>query len=183
MPRLRTWRRSQGSHSSETWTHHVVQPTQYINQLSSWEGKHLEKSPENSSEAETWFWWNSNLMCRWLGALLTPLFECFCPWEGQKLPKHDKNQQGSRHSLFECVYQIWGLYIIFKAMHADKWLWPIFGCKVGQSVPIGLKLKLDVSYHLLHVYTKFHTDIPKHEEKNRKTSIQNAQKQSPKFWK
>ena len=35
---------------------------------------------------------------------------------------HDKNQQGSRHSLFECVYQIWGLYIIFKAMNADKWL-------------------------------------------------------------
>ena len=54
--------------------------------------KHLEKSLENSSEAETWFWWNSNLMCRWLGALLTPPFECFSPPEGQKLPKHDKNQ-------------------------------------------------------------------------------------------
>ena len=40
--------------------------------------QHLEKSPENSSEAETWFWWNSNLMCHWLGALLTPPFECFC---------------------------------------------------------------------------------------------------------
>ena len=92
------------------------------------------KSPENSSEAETWFWWNSNLMCRWLGALLTPPFECFCPPEGQKLPKHDKSQYGSRHSLFECVYQIWGLYIIFKAMNADKWLWPTFGSKVGQSV-------------------------------------------------
>ena len=50
------------------------------------------KSPENSSEAETWFWWNSNLMCRWLGDQLTPSFECFCPPEGQKLPKHDKNQ-------------------------------------------------------------------------------------------
>ena len=34
--------------------------------------------------------------------------------------------------------------MIFKAMNADKWLWPIFGCKVGQSVPIGMKLKLDV---------------------------------------
>ena len=43
-----------------------------------------------------------------------------------------------------CVYQIWGLYMIFKGMNADKWLWPIFGCKVGQSVPIGMKLEVDV---------------------------------------
>ena len=142
MHRLRTWR-SQGSHSSETWTQYVVQPTQCINQLSSWYGTTFrKKSPENSSEAETWFWWNSNLMCHWLGALLTPPFECFCPPEGQKLPKDDKSQKGSRHWLFECVYQIWGLYIIFKAMNADKWLWPIFGCKVGQSVQIGMKLEL-----------------------------------------
>ena len=34
--------------------------------------------------------------------------------------------------------------MIFKAMNADKWLWPIFGCKVGQSVPIEMKLELDV---------------------------------------
>ena len=33
---------------------------------------------------------------------------------------------------------------IFKAMNADKWPWPIFGCKVGQSVPVGMKLELDV---------------------------------------
>ena len=31
-----------------------------------------------------------------------------------------------------------------EAVNADKWLWPIFGCKVGQSVQIGMKLKLDV---------------------------------------
>ena len=132
--------------------------------------KHLEKSPENSSEAETWFWRNSNLMCRWLGALLTPPFKCFCPPEGQKLPKHDKNLQESRNSLFECVYQIWGLYIIFEAMNADKWLWPIFGCKVGQSVRIGMKLKLDVWHHPLDVYAKFKTDISQHVQKKvRKT--------------
>ena len=80
-------------------------------------------------------------VCRWLGALLTPHFECFCPPEGQKLPKHDKNMSGSRHSLFECVYQIWGIYIIFKGMYADKWLWPT----LGQSVQIGMKLELDVT--------------------------------------
>ena len=93
MPRLRTWRRSLGPHSGETWTQYVVQPTECINQL-------------------------------WV----------FLPPEGQKLPKHDENQYGSRHSLFECVYQIWGLYISFKAMNADKWLWPILGCKVGHSL-------------------------------------------------
>ena len=50
------------------------------------------RGKKSSSEAETWFWWNSNLMCHWLVALLTPPFECFCPPEGQKLPKHDKSQ-------------------------------------------------------------------------------------------
>ena len=34
--------------------------------------------------------------------------------------------------------------MIFKAMNADKWLWPIFGYKVDQSVPIGMKPELDV---------------------------------------
>ena len=40
-----------------------------------------------------------------------------------------------------------------------KWLWPIFGCKVGQSVQIGMNLELDVWHHPLNVYAKFHTDI------------------------
>ena len=61
-----------------------------------------------------------------------------------KAPIHDENQQWSKHSQYKCVYQIWALYLIFKAMNADKWLWPIFGCKVGQSVMIGIKLELDV---------------------------------------
>ena len=81
---------------------------------------------------------------RWLGALVRPLFKCFCAPEGQKLPNHDENQKGSRHSQYKCAYQIWGVYMIFKATNADKWLWPIFGCKVGQSVPIEMKLELDV---------------------------------------
>ena len=89
----------------------------------------------------------------------------FLPPEGQKLPKHDENQYGSKHSLFECVYQIWGLYITFKGMNADKWLWPILGCKVGQSVQIGIKLELDMWHYLLDVYTKFKTHISKHVQK------------------
>ena len=56
-------------------------------------------------------------------------------------------------------------------MNAEKWLWPIFGCKVGQSVPIGMKLELDVWHYLLNVYTMFQNDISKHvKKKTRKTS-------------
>ena len=68
--------------------------------------------------------------------------------------------------------------MIFKAMNADKWLWLIFGCKVGQSVPIGMKLELDMQHHLLHVVIKFQTDISKHVEKKpvKLRKIQNTQK-------
>ena len=41
-----------------------------------------------------------------------------------------------------------------------------FGCKVGQSVPIGMKLELDVWHYLLNVYTMIQNDISKHVEKN-----------------
>ena len=44
-------------------------------------------------------------------------------------------------------------------MNADKWLWPIFGCKVGQSVHIRMKLELDVWHDPLDVYEKFQTDF------------------------
>ena len=50
-------------------------------------------------------------------------------------------------------------------MNADIWLWPIFGCKVGQSVQIGIELELDVGHHPLDVYAKFQTDIAQHVQK------------------
>ena len=42
-----------------------------------------------------------------------------------------------------------------------------FGCKVCQSVPIVMKLKLDMCH--LHVYTKFQIGISQHGEKVRNT--------------
>ena len=108
-----------------TWR--VALPTRWIYQVSNWYLKAC--------------WKNVQKTFRWLGALLTTPSECFCPPEGQKLPNHDENQKWSRHSIYKCVYQIWALYIIFEAMNAEIWLWPIFGCKVGQSVPIGMKLE------------------------------------------
>ena len=41
-----------------------------------------------------------------------------------------------------------------------------FGCIVGQSVQIGMKLELDVWHHPLNVYVKFQTDISKHVQKS-----------------
>ena len=46
----------------------------------------------------------------------------------------------------------------------QKRVWPTFGCKLGQSDPIVMQLKLDMSCHLLNVYTKFQIDISKHVE-------------------
>ena len=44
--------------------------------------------------------------------------------------------------------------LIYEAMIAKKSVWPIFGCKLGQSDPIIMQLKLDMSCHLLNTYTK-----------------------------
>ena len=49
--------------------------------------------------------------------------------------------------------------MIFEAMNADKWLWPIFGFKVSHIVPIGMNLQLEMWHHLLDVYIKFQIDI------------------------
>ena len=40
------------------------------------------------------------------------------------------------------------------------------GCKLGQSDPIVMQLKLDMSIYLLNVYTKFQIDFLKHVEKS-----------------
>ena len=65
-----------------------------------------------------------------------------------------------------------------EAWNAEKWLWPIFGSKVGQSVPIGMKLELDMWHYLLNVYTMFQNDISKHVEKKpgKLRKIKNSQK-------
>ena len=51
--------------------------------------------------------------------------------------------------------------------------WPIFGCKVGQSAPIGMKLELDAWHHLLNVYTNFEIDILKHLAKTARQTSKN----------
>ena len=51
----------------------------------------------------------------------------------------------------------------------QKMGWPTFGCKLGQSDPIVMQLKLGMSWHLLDVFIKFQIDKSKHvEEKSGK---------------
>ena len=64
------------------------------------------------------------------------------------------------------MYQIWRIYLDLWGHDCKKGVWPTFGCKVGQSDPTVMKLKLDMSSHLLNVYTKFQIDISKHVEKS-----------------
>ena len=67
------------------------------------------------------------------------------------------------------MYQIWRIYLDLWGHDCKKYVWPTFGCKLGQSDPIVMQLKLDMSCHLLNVYTKFQIDISKHvEEKSGK---------------
>ena len=67
------------------------------------------------------------------------------------------------------MYQIWRIYLDLWGHDWKKWVWPTFGCKLGQSDPIVMQLELDMSCHLLNVYTKFQIDISKHvEEKSGK---------------
>ena len=62
------------------------------------------------------------------------------------------------------MYQIWRIYLDLWGYDCKKWVWPTFGCKLGQSDPIVMQLELHMSCHLLNVYTKFQIDISKHVE-------------------
>ena len=97
-----------------------------------------------------------------------PLSECLWSPKGQTLPSHDEKQYSSKHLPCKCVCKIERLYIIFEAINEEKWLWPIFGCKAGQIVPIWMKLELDVWQHQNQI------DISKHVEK----SLENLKKKS-----
>ena len=53
------------------------------------------------------------------------------------------------------MYQIWSISLRLWGHDYNICV----GCKVDQSDPIALKLKLDMSHNLLNVYTKFQIDI------------------------
>ena len=49
------------------------------------------------------------------------------------------------------MYQIWRIYLDLWGHDCKKWVWSPFGCKLGQSDPIMMQLKLDMSCPLLNV--------------------------------
>ena len=67
------------------------------------------------------------------------------------------------------MYQIWRIDLDFWGNDCKKWVWLTFGCQVGQNDPIVVKIKLNLLYHLLDIYTKFRIDISKHVENAGKT--------------
>ena len=92
-------------------------------------------------------------------------FRVFLSTRGPKIDQAWQKSIGVKTlTIWVCVPNLRPLYNL-KAINADKWLWPIFGCKVGQSVQIRMKLDLDVWYHPLDVYAKFQTDISQHVQK------------------
>ena len=72
--------------------------------------------------------------------------------------------------LLYSAYQICRIYLDLWGHACKKWVWPTFGCKVGQSHPIVMKFEADMSCHLLNVYTKFQIDAPKHVGKSPENS-------------
>ena len=164
MPRLRTWR-SQESHSRETWTQYVVQPTQCINQLSSWYGTTFRKKSRKLLRGRDLILMKLKPLVSLAGSSTNSPIRVFLSTRGPKIAQAWQKSIGVKTlTIWVCVSNLRPLYI-FKAMNADKWLWPILGCKVGQSVQIGMKLELDVWHHPLNVYAKFQTDISQHVQK------------------
>ena len=92
-------------------------------------------------------------------------FRVFLSIRGPKIAQAWQKSVGARHSLFECVFLIWGLYIILRPLMQINDCDLFWGCKVGQSIRIGMILELDLWHHPLNVYARFQTDISKHVQK------------------
>ena len=96
------------------------------------------------------FWWNMNSICCATYWVYKPTLSVFVHQRANNCPSMTKISMG-QGTHYLSVYQIWGLYITFKAMNADNWLWPIFGCKVGQCPDwneTNSKLTCDTTYYM-----------------------------------
>ena len=69
-------------------------------------------------------------------------------WNFKAYGQQDEIQYESRDSLYTCVYHIWRIYLIYEATKPTKWIWFTFSCLGGQSGPVAMKLKVDVSCQL-----------------------------------
>ena len=121
----------------------------------------------------SWLQWNSNL------ALPT---RCIYQVSNSYLKTCSINPGNSENEIFAKIgtyrdvcrglpmYQLWRIYLDLWGHDCEKWVWLTSGCKVSQINVIAMKPKLDMSCHLLNVYTKYQIGISKHvEEKIPKT--------------
>ena len=139
-----------------------------INQLSSWYGTTFRKKSRKLFRRRDLILMKLKPHVSLAGSSTNSPFRVFLSTRGPKIAQASQKSIGVK-THYLSVYQIWGLYIIFKAMHTDNWLWPIFGCKVGQSVQIRMKLEFDLWHHPLNVYAKFQTVSHNMYKKVRKT--------------
>ena len=144
-----------------------MQPTQCINQLSSWYGTTFRKKSRKLFRGRDLILMKLKPHVSLAGSSTNSPFRVFLSTRGPKIAQAWQKSIGVKktHYLSVCTKSEASIWFL-KAMNADKWLWPIFGCKVGQSVQIGMKLELDVWHHPLDVYAKFQTDISQHVQKN-----------------
>ena len=96
----------------------------------------------------------------------------------QKFPNQDQDQYGSRDLQYNLNTKLEGLFLIPDAMDAEN----DFGCKAGQSDPIAMKLKLDVSGYLPNADAKFQIDISKHVGEKIENSLQNFPVEKGPYW-
>ena len=144
-----------------------MQPTQCINQLSSWYGKTFRKKSGKLFRGRDLILMKLKPHVSLAGSSTNSPFRVYLSTRGPKIAQTWRKSVGVK-TLTIWVFVPKPLYI-FKATYADKCLWPTFGCKVGQGVQIGMKLELDVWHHPLDVYAKCQIDISKHVQKVRKT--------------
>ena len=133
--------------------------------------------------------WNSNLTCNTTYCMYIPSFKLISQNMYKKARKTSKNPKRAKiiakilKIIFlqktelmsrniqqaTCVSNLKNLSWFMRPWLQKKRVWPTFGCKLGQNDPIVIQLKLDMSCHLLNVYTKCQIDISKHvEEKSGK---------------
>ena len=142
---LRTWSRSQGPHSGETWTQYVVQPTESINQLSSWYLKTFRNKVRRSLQTLDMLCYLPDIYTRFqvhiskhveklrkflvVGSSVEIHFPGVCGHQGAKNWPAMTKSSIVQDTCYVSVYQIWRLYISFEALMKKYYFDPFLAVK------------------------------------------------------
>ena len=125
------WSRSKCPDWNETRTWRVTPPTACINQVSNWYLKTCRKKARKTSK--------NSKRTKIIAKILKIIF----------LQKTELKSSSIQQAT--CVPNFKNLSWFMRPW-LQKWVWSTSGCKRGQSDPIVMQLKLDMSCHLLNVY-------------------------------